>query len=173
MDLGTSRFLEMFEERFGSRATTIVLAIIGLALALLGIGEIVDKTIYFYGLIRSANFIAALKQESAATHLIIFTVQIVVTFLVLVWVWRQFYRRKMTVWAVRLEKTHGQIRTAKDELEARFNDVMKKHADFMQYFVLHKETAGQLEKSMATVLEGVQKAVKTAQDLKDPIQKND
>ena len=29
MDFGFARFLEMFEERFGSRATTAMLAIIG------------------------------------------------------------------------------------------------------------------------------------------------
>lgn len=63
IDFGFARFLEMFEERFGSRATTVVLAIIGVAVAVWGIGEIVDKTIYFYGLIRSAHFFQQDKPE--------------------------------------------------------------------------------------------------------------
>ena len=46
MDFGFARFLEMFEERFGSRATTAMLAIIGVAVAVWGIGEIVDKDRY-------------------------------------------------------------------------------------------------------------------------------
>jgi hypothetical protein len=123
MDFGFARFLEMFEERFGSRPTTVVLAIIGLAVTAWAVGEIVDKTIYFYGLISSAHFLAALEQESATTHIIIFAVQIGVTFLVLAFIWRWFYSRK-------LKNIENDLETSRARIESKLEQAAKRTAEF-------------------------------------------
>lgn len=54
MDLGLDRFLEMFEARFGRFTTTVLLAVIGLALFGYSIRLFIETTIYFYHLAASA-----------------------------------------------------------------------------------------------------------------------
>ena len=48
MDFGVTRFLEMFEERFGRVATTVLLALIGSAIALWALDIIVDHGTKLY-----------------------------------------------------------------------------------------------------------------------------
>ena len=93
MEFGFSRFLEMFEERFGRTVTTIVLGLVGAAVALYCAKVVIEAAVYFYGLMLSMNFLAALRQETVAAHAIIFVAQIILTSLVLQYIWRQLYLR--------------------------------------------------------------------------------
>jgi hypothetical protein len=95
MEFGFARFLEMFEERFGRAVTTAVLALVGMAVAAYSAKIIIEAVIYVYGLIKSAKFLVALSQESAASHIVIFAIQIVLTFVALGFIWRLFWRRKI------------------------------------------------------------------------------
>jgi hypothetical protein len=53
MDFGLSGFVEMFEKRFGQLPTTVLVALIGLALACLSIKTVVEIAILpFIGLVR-------------------------------------------------------------------------------------------------------------------------
>ena len=125
MDFGFARFLEMFEERFRSRATTAMLAIIGVAVAVWGIGEIVDKIIYFYDLVKSAHFLTALAQENAATHIIVFAVQIAITFLILGFIWHWFYRRRIKALENRARKRVREELKAFEERAVRYRGVAR------------------------------------------------
>ena len=115
MDFGFARFLEMFEERFGRVATTAILAILGLAAAAWAVKTIVEAIIYVFHLIKSAKLLTALEQESAASHIVVFAVQIALTFLILGIIWRLFYLR--------------QLRSAEqmfDASEARLNGLLER-----------------------------------------------
>jgi hypothetical protein len=83
MEFGLSRFLEMFEERFGRTITTAILGIFGAAVTVYCLKVIVEGGISAYHLIKSADLIEALKQESAAAHIIVFLIQIAITFVAL------------------------------------------------------------------------------------------
>jgi hypothetical protein len=61
MDFGLARFLEMFEERFGRRATTALLALIGLAVTAYSIKLAIETIKYLYDLISEPHFMVALK----------------------------------------------------------------------------------------------------------------
>jgi len=115
MELGFARFLEMFEERFGHRVTTAILGLVGLALAIYSVEVILSAIAAAYGVIKSANLLAALKQESAASHIVIFLAQITLTFLALWFIWRQFYRRK-------LEEAENALKAG----ETRINELMNR-----------------------------------------------
>ncbi len=45
MDFGLSRIVEMFEERFGPRATSVLVALVALALGAISLKTIVDDLI--------------------------------------------------------------------------------------------------------------------------------
>lgn len=95
MEFGFARFLEMFEERFGRTVTTAVLALVGTAVAIYSAKVIIETIVYVFRLVRSANLLTALSQESVASHIIVFAVQIVLTFLSLGFIWQQIRRRRL------------------------------------------------------------------------------
>ena len=83
MDFGISRFLEMFEERFGRTATSTLLAVIGIAILAWAMQTTIAFSVYLYKLTLKANLVPQLEAESILAHLIFFGVQLVITFLFL------------------------------------------------------------------------------------------
>lgn len=147
MEFGFSRFLEMFEERFGRAVTTAILGLVGAALALYCTKVVIEAAVYFYRLILSINFLAALRQESVAAHLLIFGVQIALTSLVLRWIWRRLYSRYLSRTETKLRRTlkdiedktdnfaqqveafeqrEDQLKTRMDALKERQEDLLNK-----------------------------------------------
>jgi C4-dicarboxylate-specific signal transduction histidine kinase len=57
MDFGFSRFLEMFEERFGRIATTVLIGVVGIALLGYSLHIIVDVTREFHKILSSYSWI--------------------------------------------------------------------------------------------------------------------
>ena len=110
MDFGFARFLEMFEERFGRIATTAILAILGLAASAWAVKTIIEAIIYVYDLIKSAKLLTVLEEESAASHIIVFAIQIAITFLIIGIVWRMFYLREIRRLEHGLDATETRIR---------------------------------------------------------------
>lgn len=90
MDFGISRFLEMFEERFGRTATSTLLAVIGIAILAWGMQTTIAFAVYLYKLTLKANLVPQLEAESILAHLIFFGVQLVITFFILAYLWRKF-----------------------------------------------------------------------------------
>jgi len=109
MEFGLSRFLEMFEERFGRTVTTAILGIFGFAVTVYCLKVIVEGGISAYHLVQSANLIEALKQESAASHIIVFLIQIGITFVILAFIWRWFFSRERQKAEARLKETEAKM----------------------------------------------------------------
>jgi hypothetical protein len=61
----------------------------------MGRETIIEAIIYVYRLIKSANLLTAVNQESAASHILVFTIQITATFLAIGIIWRLFYLREI------------------------------------------------------------------------------
>jgi hypothetical protein len=164
MEFGFARFLEMFEERFGRRVTTAVLAFIGLAVTAWAAGETVEKIIYFYGLIKSANFLTVLGRESAATHLVIFLMQVALTAVVLGIIWRWFYQRELREFK----------RSIDDDiagLNATIEDVYKQRDRLKQTLAFHKDASEKTNEATRLMLEEMRKLAASTNppDVSSPI----
>jgi hypothetical protein len=123
MELGFARFLEMFEERFGRFVTTLLMAALAAAAAAWALQTIIEATVYVYGLVKAANFIAALRTEHAAAHLIILAVQITITFVLLGLVWRLFWRRKIAALETNIGDWETRITGKVDDAVRRSNEL--------------------------------------------------
>ncbi|HZT24937.1 MAG TPA: hypothetical protein VFA57_04455 [Pseudolabrys sp.] len=138
MEFGLSRFLEMFEERFGRTVTTTILGLLGAAVALYCLKVIIEAIVYFYNLISAANFIAAIRQESISAHVIIFTAQILLTSLVMKWIWRYLFLRYLGTTEAKLKQMLTTIRTQTSRFEQQVEelagkeDEIKKRLDIVQ-----------------------------------------
>ena len=126
MDFGFARFLEMFEERFGRIATTAILAILGLAASAWAVKTIIEAIIYVYDLIKSAKLLTVLEEELAASHIIVFAIQIAITFLIIGIVWRMFYLREIRRLEHGLDATETRIRGMLDRVQKETSDFEEK-----------------------------------------------
>ncbi|MGB6537394.1 MAG: hypothetical protein WBF58_15695 [Xanthobacteraceae bacterium] len=120
MDFGLARFLEMFEERFGRRATTALLAVIGLAVFGYCVRLILETTIYFYGDITSALHVT----DTSITALVLRILTIIME-LFIIWIFgaaivRFYFRPK-------IEKLRDhelkRIEDMQSKLDAQFDKV--------------------------------------------------
>jgi hypothetical protein len=127
MDFGFSRFLEMFEERFGRGATTALMGALAIAVIAWAIQTTIEAAVYIYGLIKSAHFVPVLETEHAATHLVIFAAQVGFTFLVLAFIWRWFIRRRLEGYIAKF-KVHEATWV---EIEKKYEEYMGKHRALM------------------------------------------
>lgn len=144
MDFGFSRFLEMFEERFGRLATTALLGALGLAALAWAIQTVIQVVIYVYKLAVSTHLMTALETESIFFHSVFFAGQFVITFFILGYIWRKFAELRMKsfkAWAVR----------EMQRVEERFDLITKKHADVMRLFELHKDVVDKGLIAMQTI----------------------
>jgi hypothetical protein len=132
MEFGLSRFLEMFEERFGRTVTTAILALFGTAVALYCVKVIIEAIGYIYRLVRSAAPLAALIQQSAVLHIIIFAAQIALTFLVSVLIWRQFYKRRIRIIEEDLTATMNELESNITNFEQKVGALEKRRLDLIE-----------------------------------------
>lgn len=139
MDFGFARFLEMFEERFGRSATTVLLAVLATAVAAWAAKTIIDAIRYVYVLVVSTHLMTALDNESAAAHLIILTAQIGLTFIILGIIWRLFYLRRMKALQDRMATAKWRIEAAKSEMEKKLKEITNIRDLIMNAFALHKD----------------------------------
>jgi hypothetical protein len=63
MELGVARFLEMFEERFGRRVTTLLLGALAIAAAAWAVQTTIEAAVYVYRLFKSADLIRHLGRS--------------------------------------------------------------------------------------------------------------
>jgi Tfp pilus assembly PilM family ATPase len=141
MDFGFSRFLEMFEERFGRLSTTLLMGALAIAVLSWAIQTTIEAGVYIYGLIKAAHFLAVLETEHAATHLAILAVQIAVTFLVLTFIWRWFYSRK-------IKSVEDQLETARVKIEGKLAEAQKRTAEFKADVERREEALNQQVKDL-------------------------
>jgi hypothetical protein len=135
MDFGLDKFFEMFQARFGRLPTNILLSVIGLTVLLWGIKTTTEYAVYLYGMIKSADFIPVLESEHAATHLVIFAVQIAITFVILAFIWRWFYRHRLNAITKRFDDYKAEWAVWEKKLEG----VKAEHRRFMQVFDTFKD----------------------------------
>jgi hypothetical protein len=148
MDLGLSRFLEMFEERFGRTATTAILGAIGVAAMAWAIQTVIQLAVYIYKLAISTHLLTALETESILFHSLFFAAQFAITFFVLGFLWRKFAELRMKSFKTWTEREMGKI-------SERFDLIKKNHADMMRLFELHKDA---VDKGM-TAMQVIQRVV--------------
>jgi hypothetical protein len=117
MELGVARFLEMFEERFGRRVTTLLLGALAIAAAAWAVQTTIEAAVYVYRLFKSADLIAALRKESAASHLIVFGIQMAVTYVALWAIWRWFFGRKLREFRGTMDARMAEIREAQKKFD--------------------------------------------------------
>ncbi len=166
MDFGISRFLEMFEERFGRRATTALLALIGIAIAAWGLQTIIGMVVYVYKLTLKANLVPEFEAESILAHLIFFGAQIAITAVVLGYLWRKIAELRM-----RSFKKWTQQEMQK--MVERYDQIQKQHAEFMRAFELTRDAGDKAIIAMKAIQTAVQEKVefikaKEAQEAKSP-----
>ena len=117
MDLGLDQLLEMFEERFGRRATTILIALISAAVAAWSLHAIVEfiiaPTVAYIG-----GF--TLPPPDRAEHLTLLTLWLIGGFYGLAWGWTY---GEMRTRVRTLTQTNEILRNEKQALEARLNTV--------------------------------------------------
>jgi hypothetical protein len=95
MDFGFSRFLEMFEDRFGRHATTVLIALIATALAAYSIKVIVDTTVEFESSIRSSTWFTWTHAREFAAGLLGWLIGIVLFWIFIRAMWHYNYRPRL------------------------------------------------------------------------------
>ena len=115
LDFGFSRFLEVFEERFGRPLTTVLVGTIGFGLLLFAIKTIFEMSKWFYKEAISYPWLSSFNSRTAAIQLIVLAAQIFITFVVLTVIWRFFLKRK-------LNRFHQRMNTMKTDIERLANN---------------------------------------------------
>jgi uncharacterized membrane protein (DUF106 family) len=106
----------MFEERFGRAATTVLLGTFGVAVFGYCLKVIVEAAIYLYH--EAMHSPLATAREDFASHVIFFAIQILVTLILSIVVWRLFVLRQMRAIKKRLDGYKTEIQRLDDLLEA-------------------------------------------------------
>jgi hypothetical protein len=115
MDLGLGRFFEMFEDRFGRRATTVLLALVGLAIASLSVGLVWEHIISpIFGIV--ANF-----PHITTEWMYVSQREILIDTALIAWVALLYYSIR-NIWRLKMAQQRWDIENALSaQFEARIN----------------------------------------------------
>ena len=130
-----------------------------------------------------AYFLTALAQENAATHIIVFAVQIAITFLILGFIWHWFYRRRIKALENRARKrVREELKAFEEravryreewaEYEKKFNDVMAKHQVFMQLVPAVKNMMEKTETAAAQMRTALEQKIAEIKSPSEPPRPN-
>lgn len=152
MDFGFGRFLEMFEERFGRTATTVLLAALGLAAATWSVKTVIEFAVYIYDLPIKAHLLTGLQTESIFAHAIFFGVQFAITLVVAAYLFKRFVGYRIVAlkaWATQ----------EMQEIEQRWNPIKEKAEAARLMTELLKDAMEKSTTAMATIKDEIQKKV--------------
>lgn len=118
MDFGLNRILEMFEERFGRTATTVLLAAIGLALFGYCAKTMIETSLYFYYLAATALNISGYSVPAIIIRVLVLAVEAIVAVVFMSAVWRFYFTPRFERTIKEMEERHQ--RTMEVVAEARW-----------------------------------------------------
>jgi hypothetical protein len=113
MDFGFSRFLEMFEERFGRHATTFLVALIGLALSVYSLKVVIDASTEFYTL-----FTTTINWELGRIFIAkagSFVVSMLLAWIILQAIWRFYFIPRMARVQKRADDAYAECKKTAEE----------------------------------------------------------
>jgi hypothetical protein len=117
MDFGLSRFLEMFEERFGRYATTLLLGTLGLALFGYSVKITIEAAVYLYDLANSASWLKNISGESIIVRIVILSFQAIVGWALVSVFWRLFYQPRIRRIEQRIEESYKQVLQGEERVD--------------------------------------------------------
>jgi hypothetical protein len=141
MDFGFSRFLEMFEDRFGRLATTVLIGVLALAATSWAIKTVIEFAIYIYELSIKSRFLSAIETESIFWHSLFFAVQFLITVVILGYLWRKFAE-------LRIRNLRNYFESEMEKMMEKLAASKKMREDVMTAVALHKDA---VERTMAAM----------------------
>jgi hypothetical protein len=134
MDFGFSRFLEMFEERFGRRMTTCLVALIGLALSIYSIKVVIDGSREFYALL-SASFTWQLGGP-ILLQAVSFVLSIALSWIIMQSIWKFYFVPRLSRLRTELQNSYSDLERRTGEITATFEDNKAKLAELQAELTL-------------------------------------
>lgn len=162
MDFGFSRFLEMFEERFGRLATTALIAMIGAALVAYSIKVVVDTALELHSLAAQATWLNWVTLKDLSRPFIGWVIGAILYVIFVQGAWRFYFQPRLTRAAAKYEDMIAGHQAEIDKLKAVVTETgtkSRKNLDDAEAMLRHAEKVrdeiaqriDEIEKKMALV----------------------
>ncbi len=165
MDFGFSRFLEMFEERFGRLATTILIGLIAAALVAYSLKVIIDTTIEFHGLFAKNTWLTWLNARDFTVAISGWIIGAILYFIFVQAVWRFYFTPRVKRATARfdemMERHQKEITQIKATVMERHNKSLETYAKAEE---LTRKTEALLDKMEQTLSESEMREGKLGHD---------
>lgn len=156
MDFGFNRFLEMFEDRFGRHATTVLIAVVGLALFGYSLRVIVETVTEF------AKTMSGFEVNNKISEVLQHGISLVITF-ILLWIlvkvlYRYYFQRKIEAITQKITEHQQEIMKAQVFAKKAIEESEQNYAKAETLYSKSEEIRSQAEAALVQAQQAIKEA---------------